>query len=177
MSATLIRKILLKMPRPHTLRLKVADEVQMMTIPPSPHWAEIAETIDNLDPELIEVLDSKGGLLRSAKSDQFDDQLVEDKQVASRASFAEKGWLSGPPGRSRHRHEFPAVAQECRNSVYVRGKSENLWKNETERRPNEGAAKEKAPPDQGATRGLNGSFFTTERSGARSFTASQAPGG
>lgn len=86
MSATLIRKILLKMPRPHTLRLKVADEVQMMTIPPSPHWAEIAETIDNLDPELIEVLDSKGGLLRSAKSDQFDDQLVEDKQVASRAA-------------------------------------------------------------------------------------------
>ena len=84
MSAVLIRKFLLKLPRPHTVRYKVGEELQLMTIPPNPHWAEIAESLDNLTPELLELLDSKGGLIRSAKAEQVDDQLVEDRQAASR---------------------------------------------------------------------------------------------
>lgn len=86
MSAVLIRKFLLKMPRPSSIRMRVNDEQQLMTIPGNPHWGEIAESVDALEPTVIEVLDKNGGMLRVAKAEQFDDTLVEDKQASSRAA-------------------------------------------------------------------------------------------
>ncbi len=92
MSATQIRKFLLRQPRPHSLRIKVADETTIMEIPASPHWAEIAESVDALGPDAIEMLDKSGKFLRAVKSEQFDDDLVEDarsnsKQAATKVAF------------------------------------------------------------------------------------------
>jgi len=91
MSAVQIRKFLLRNPRPASLRMKTADDVQLMIIPPAPHWAEIAESVDALAPELIEMLDSGGKIIRAVKSDSFDDSAIDEKteraKTASKITF------------------------------------------------------------------------------------------
>ena len=92
MSATQIRKFLLRQPRPHSLRIKAGDETHHMEIPAAPHWSEIADSVDALGPESIEMLDKSGKFLRAVKAEQFDDDLVEDakansKVAASRVAF------------------------------------------------------------------------------------------
>lgn len=92
MSAAQIRKFLLRQPRPHSLRIKVSDETTMMEIPAAPHWNEIAESVDALGPDAIEMLDRSGKFLRAVKSEQFDDDIIEDirtnsKQAATKVAF------------------------------------------------------------------------------------------
>jgi hypothetical protein len=84
MSAAQIRKYLLRQPRPASLRIKCGDETTIMEIPASPHWAEIGESIDALGPDCIEMLDKKGTFIRAVKSDQFDDEIMEDVKANSR---------------------------------------------------------------------------------------------
>jgi hypothetical protein len=88
MSAVQIRKFLLRNPRPASLRMKTADDVQLMTIPPAPHWAEIAESVDALAPELIEMLDVGGKIIRAVRSDSFDETAIDEK--TERAKTAAK---------------------------------------------------------------------------------------
>lgn len=92
MSATQIRKFLLRQPRPHSLRIKVGDETTVMEIPAAPHWSEIADSVDALGPDAIEMLDKSGKFVRAVKSEQFDDDIIEDvransKQAATKVGF------------------------------------------------------------------------------------------
>lgn len=84
MSATQIRKFLLRQPRPHSLRIKVGDETTVMEIPAAPHWSEIADSVDALGPDAIEMLDKSGKFVRAVKAEQFDDDMVEDVRANSR---------------------------------------------------------------------------------------------
>jgi len=86
MSASQIRKFLLRQPRPHSLRIKVADETAIMEIPAAPHWSEIAESVDALGPDAIEMLDKSGKFIRAVKAEQFDDDLVEDAKANSKVA-------------------------------------------------------------------------------------------
>jgi hypothetical protein len=62
-----------------------------MEIPPNPHWAEVAESIDALGPDIIEMVDRAGKFIRAVKSDQFsettEDEKSKQKGVVERLAF------------------------------------------------------------------------------------------
>lgn len=66
--------------------MTVNDEVHALDVPAVPHWGEIAASIEALSPNLIELLDAKGKLIRAATADQF---------MAEEPSDEAKGILPG----------------------------------------------------------------------------------
>jgi hypothetical protein len=84
MSATQIRRFLLRAPRPASLKIQCGDEERLMEIPSSPHWGEIAESVDALAPDRIEMVDKAGKFIRAVKAEQFAD-VVEDEKATRKA--------------------------------------------------------------------------------------------
>jgi|SRR5208337_3360266 len=89
MSAVLVRRLIMRSPRPSTLRLQFGgkSDPQEVVIPKrAPHWTEIGETVDALGPELIELLDSEGKLMRAFKSEQFEDAALEEEDKPAKVN-------------------------------------------------------------------------------------------
>lgn len=63
-----IRTFLLRHPKPHSIRVTTADD-KVEDVPcKGRKFVTVAETVHALDPELIEVLDAKGGILRAVRT-------------------------------------------------------------------------------------------------------------
>ncbi len=67
MSAREIRAWLLRQPRPATLRVRSADGADHELEIGSQSWAQVAESVEALEPEVIEALDTNGKLLRATR--------------------------------------------------------------------------------------------------------------
>lgn len=66
MSQAVVRSWLLKQPRPAAVRLKQGTEIQTLPVNPGVTWASIAQTILAFEPDTIEALDDKAGLIRAS---------------------------------------------------------------------------------------------------------------
>jgi hypothetical protein len=103
MTIASVRTWLLKQPRPATVRIKRANEVQTLTTDGGQTWQQIATTIVGFEAETIDALDAKSGLIRSTTLDAIDDtetgsgtsettvgsRLVLDAETARYKIFAE----------------------------------------------------------------------------------------
>lgn len=82
MNTKAIRSWLIKTPRPIAVRVKPVDgEARMVDVTTSGTWQAIAESIEALDPELLEAVDASGKVLRVVKPLDEDDQGDEDAHV------------------------------------------------------------------------------------------------
>jgi hypothetical protein len=97
MNVQRIRGFLLQLPRPAVVRISGDGEPQ--SIKPGKSFAKTAETIEALDPELIECLDAEGKVLRAMRTDSADSQrsaaaaipavLSADPETARLTHFAD----------------------------------------------------------------------------------------
>lgn len=96
MNVQRIRGFLLQKPRPAAVRLTGDGEPETLTLGKS--FQKSAETIEALDPELIECLDSAGKVIRAMRTDNADAQrsdaaptpqlLISDPETARLTHFA-----------------------------------------------------------------------------------------
>jgi len=63
-----LRNWIMKHPRPAAIRISRDGQSQLISIPVKVIWAEIAETVEALDPDLIELLAADGSILRVDKA-------------------------------------------------------------------------------------------------------------
>jgi len=93
-----IRKFLLIQPRAETIRLTSGDAVSQEICPRrvNKSWAKIAETIFALSPELIELLDKDGNLIRAIRPDS--------EAAQTGAAPAIPSAVSGDPETARLTH-------------------------------------------------------------------------
>lgn len=93
MSAKLIRRYLIREPRPSKLRITTDEGIQEMQLPDVPKWADVAESVDALNSSLIEMLDDKGKLIRAFKAETYqgddeEDAIIAQKNLAQDAETA-----------------------------------------------------------------------------------------
>lgn len=78
-----VRGFLLIRPRPSRVNLKSGDKVQEIPVEPTQNWARLAESIETIDPDTIEVYDAAGKLLRAAKRESFEEPDAESVEELS----------------------------------------------------------------------------------------------
>lgn len=83
----LIRCWLLKPPKPHSLRVTSGDDTQTIEFG-TQKYAALAATVEALDPDKIEALDSDGKLIRAIKAEQFEEPAAEDDDGAPTTAAA-----------------------------------------------------------------------------------------
>lgn len=96
LSVLALRKFLLSQPRPVEVRATRDGDVQ--TVPRGGSWSRQAETLHALQPDLVEVLDANGGVLRavrpmvdseaSATAPKVPDVIAQDPNAAMLSHFA-----------------------------------------------------------------------------------------
>jgi hypothetical protein len=82
MNAALIRNYLLRRPKPEGLRLTTGDHQEFLDIAKGSSWASLAESIEAIDPDLIEVLDKSGKLIRAVKRETLEQQAEETAETS-----------------------------------------------------------------------------------------------
>lgn len=82
MNAWTLRNFLICQPAPVTIRLTKDGDTQEIT-PGKRSRVKIAESILAVDPELVECLDAKGGLIRALRTDQEPEASGDSPQVPS----------------------------------------------------------------------------------------------
>jgi hypothetical protein len=86
-----IRAWLLGQPRPSKLRLTTGENAQELVVPETnPNWAKVATSVEAIDPDIVEVYDATGKLLRAAKRDTFEVEAIEEDVVDKSAGAALK---------------------------------------------------------------------------------------
>ena len=74
MNIKALRSWLLTRPRGTNIVLKTGDKSQQVGIESDQNWSKLAETIESIDPDAIEVYAADGKLIRATRSDAFDDE-------------------------------------------------------------------------------------------------------
>lgn len=74
MNLKALRSWLLTRPRGTTVTLKTGDKVQQVGIETDQNWSKLAETIESIGPDAIEVYAADGKLIRATRADAFDDE-------------------------------------------------------------------------------------------------------
>ena len=80
----LIRGWLLQMPRPAAVRISSGDDTHMLEVG-TQKWAQVAASIEALDPDKIEALDAQGKLLRAIKAEQLEDPSDDSEESTAAA--------------------------------------------------------------------------------------------
>jgi len=98
MSSNPTRSWLLTQPRPASVNLTLASgEVRKLPVAPAPNWAKVAQTIDAMQPTLIEALDAAGNLLRATSPGLVDDTEVEPEDPSTESERNAKPSSSDVP--------------------------------------------------------------------------------
>lgn len=79
-----IRNWLLQLPKPHSVRVTSGDDTHALEIG-TQKWAQVAISVDALDPDKIEALDPNGKLLRCIKPDQLSEPSDEEEEGTTSA--------------------------------------------------------------------------------------------
>jgi hypothetical protein len=79
MNASRIRGFLLQLPKPHSVRVSGDGEPQ--TLKPGRSYAKLADTIAALSPDLIELLDKDGAVVRATRLDSDESHRSEAAAV------------------------------------------------------------------------------------------------
>ena len=74
MSAVLIRKFLLRTPRPAHVIAYTGEDKREFDVPDMPHWGELAESLDALSPSKLEMYGRDHKILRVVGQADFDEQ-------------------------------------------------------------------------------------------------------
>jgi hypothetical protein len=82
-NARAIRGWLLKSPRPVTLKLTCGENVTAITREPTQTWADVAESVEALEPDLIEAFDAKASLIRAIRTDNLSEAPADDDTASS----------------------------------------------------------------------------------------------
>jgi hypothetical protein len=82
-----IRCWLLQLPKPHSLRITSGDDVHALEIG-TKKWTAVATSVEALDPDKVEALDSDGKLLRAIKAEQLDESTTVDEDTTSPTAVA-----------------------------------------------------------------------------------------
>ncbi len=82
MSVIQIRRNLLRA-RPSSIRIHADGKETMMEVPSPTNWTDVADTVQALEPELVEMLDKSGRLLRAVKPDGETEEEVADVKAKS----------------------------------------------------------------------------------------------
>lgn len=69
-----IRLWLLAKPRAVSLRVTCGGKVSTFGVAPNQSWAQIAASLEAMEPELIETLDAAGNVQRAVRPEAFDDE-------------------------------------------------------------------------------------------------------
>jgi hypothetical protein len=80
-TASNIRGFLLVRPRPLAVKLIAASGSQDLEIGKDPNWARLADTIEAIDPDVVEVYDKSGKLIRAAARDSFESGDDDDPEA------------------------------------------------------------------------------------------------
>jgi hypothetical protein len=82
MNVARIRAWLMIAPRPKAVRLSTEGvESRKLETPDGTKWIQVADTIDALEPELIEALNAEGGVIRAKRPAEFDDDEDEKEDT------------------------------------------------------------------------------------------------
>jgi len=77
-----LRLWLLAKPRAVSLRVTCGGKVSTVAVVPNQSWAQIAGSLEAMEPELIETLDANGNVGRAVRTDQLgDDDAGDDSQA------------------------------------------------------------------------------------------------
>lgn len=74
----LIRGWLLQQPRPHAVRVKSGDDTHNLEVGQM-KWAQVATSVEALDPDTIEALDEHGKLVRAIKAESLEEPSDDDE--------------------------------------------------------------------------------------------------
>ena len=83
MNTRAIRNWLILKPRPFALKCKCADGVHELEVDPNSNWTKLAESVEAIDPDQIELFDRAGKLIRAAKRDMFDDPDQNENEASN----------------------------------------------------------------------------------------------
>ena len=83
MNTRAIRNWLILKPRPFALKCKCADGTHDLEVDPNSNWTKLAESVEAIDPDQIELFDRAGKLIRAAKRDAFDEPEAESDAASN----------------------------------------------------------------------------------------------
>lgn len=86
MNAKGVRNWLLVQPRPVALTLRCSDKVHELKVDPSQTWAHLAESVEAINPDIVEAYDPTGKLIRAARRDSLDATSDDDQTDTTKAS-------------------------------------------------------------------------------------------
>jgi hypothetical protein len=87
MNVKALRSWLLSRPRGTRLVLKTGNQVQEVGIESDQNWSRLADSIETIGPDLIEVYAADGKLIRATKCDIFDDEDEGEQEAAAVAKL------------------------------------------------------------------------------------------
>lgn len=88
MNVKALRSWLLARPRGTKLVLHSGDKLQEVGIESDQNWSRLAESVETIDPDMIEVYAADGKLIRATKCDVFDEQVDDENEAAKRIKAA-----------------------------------------------------------------------------------------
>jgi len=109
-----IRGWLMVQPRPAALSLHCGPERHTLPIQNGQSWANIARSVDAMQPDLLQALDAEGKILRACKP--YEQQTDDDGKPASSASSASAG---DDPETARFRLFAQLLAEAYKHATEV----------------------------------------------------------